>query len=171
MSNQQPLNSSNPSNPSTTTPPDHPTTTTPLNQNDSSQTKSGLYTLGLATRTSVLGPTHVTSSLASANAFTLPMQETITEWAWGDIWNRPGLDRKQRSLLNLGILIALGRQHELGMHVRGAIRNGLSELEIREAVMHSLVYVGAPAAMEGTRTVDNVLGEMEGEGEIVRGIK
>ncbi|KAL4868361.1 hypothetical protein BDV12DRAFT_186031 [Aspergillus spectabilis] len=130
-----------------------------------------LYTLGFQTRTSVLGASHVNRTLASANAFTTPMQETITEWAWGTIWNRPGLDRKQRSLLNLGMLIALNRQHELGIHVRGAVRNGLSELEIREAVMHALVYVGAPAGMEAMRTVDGVLEEMERGGEIRREIK
>ncbi|KAL4809644.1 AhpD-like protein [Aspergillus unguis] len=134
-------------------------------------TLSDLYLTGLSTRTSVLGPSHVQRSLESANAFTQPMQEAITEWAWGAIWNRPGLDRKQRSLLNIGMLIALGRQAELGMHVRGAVRNGLSELEIREAVMHSLVYCGAPAAMEGMRTVDRVLGEMEEKGELKRELK
>ncbi|KAL4879524.1 AhpD-like protein [Aspergillus karnatakaensis] len=169
MSTQQPP-STNPSSNPTTAPPEStiPTTTASSSPNT---TLSDLYTLGLQTRTSVLGPEHVNRSLASANAFTLPMQETITEWAWGATWNRPGLDRKQRSLLNLGILIALGRQHELAMHVRGAIRNGLSELEIREAVMHALVYVGAPAAMEGMRTVDTMLGEMERNGEIVRETK
>jgi 4-carboxymuconolactone decarboxylase len=99
------------------------------------------------------------------------MQEAITEFAWGSIWNRPGLDRKQRSLMNIGILIALNRQLELGVHVRGAVRNGLSELEIREAVMHTLVYCGAPAAMEGMRTVDKVLEELEREGEIKRELK
>ncbi|KAL3480252.1 AhpD-like protein [Aspergillus californicus] len=166
----------NPSNPTTT----NTNTTTPTqpepepNPNPTTNentTRKSLYDSGLATRRSVLGDAHVSKTLSSANAFTAPMQEMITEWAWGSVWNRPGLDRKQRSLMNIGLLIALNRQPELGMHVRGAIRNGLSELEIREAVMHSTVYCGAPAGMEGMRTVDAVLGEMEREGEIVREIK
>ncbi|RDW76386.1 uncharacterized protein DSM5745_06378 [Aspergillus mulundensis] len=140
-------------------------------EQSSSSSSSSMYETGLSTRKAVLGSTHVSRSLANTNAFTLPMQETITEFAWGSIWNRPGLDRRQRSLMNIGILIALNRQLELGVHVRGAVRNGLSELEIREAVMHSLVYCGAPAAMEGMRTVDKTLEEMEREGEIKRELK
>ncbi|KAL2785063.1 AhpD-like protein [Aspergillus keveii] len=175
MSNQQPTTTTNPaSNPTpanaagntnTTT-----TNTTTSNQPPASE-NSDLYNRGLDTRRAVLGPAHVDRSLASSNAFTSPMQEMITEWAWGNIWNRPGLDRKQRSLLNIGLLIALDRQNELAIHVRGAVRNGLSEIEIREAVMHSTVYCGAPAGMEGMRTVDRVLGEMEAAGEIVREVK
>ncbi|KAL4752535.1 AhpD-like protein [Aspergillus terricola var. indicus] len=143
----------------------------PVAENPSSPSGSSLYQIGLQTRQSVLGSTHVNRSLSNSNAFTFPMQEVITEFAWGSIWNRPGLDRKQRSLMNIGILIALNRQLELGVHVRGAVRNGLSELEIREAVMHTLVYCGAPAAMEGMRTVDKVLEELEKEGEIRRELK
>ncbi|KAL4905860.1 hypothetical protein BDW74DRAFT_152175, partial [Aspergillus multicolor] len=142
--------------------------TQPRTQEQSSSPFPSMYETGLSTRKEVLGSMHVNRSLANTNAFTLPMQETITEFAWGSIWNRPGLDRKQRSLMNIGILIALNRQLELGVHVRGTVRNGLSELEIREAVMHSLVYCGAPAAMEGMRTVDRTLEEMEREGEIKR---
>jgi 4-carboxymuconolactone decarboxylase len=169
MSNQQPTTTTNPaSNPANVAGNTNNTTTS--NQPPASE-NSDLYNLGLDTRRAVLGPTHVDRSLASSNAFTLPMQEMITEWAWGNIWNRPGLDRKQRSLLNIGLLIALDRQNELAIHVRGAVRNGLSEIEIREAVMHSTVYCGAPAGMEGMRTVDRVLGEMEAAGEIVREVK
>ncbi|KAL2832113.1 AhpD-like protein [Aspergillus cavernicola] len=157
-----------PSNPTTTTTTSTPNAT-PKTTNPSEPNPT-LYETGLATRRTVVGPTHVTNTLANSNAFTQPMQEMITEWAWGSIWNRPGLELKQRSLLNIGILIALNRQHELGIHVRGAVRNGLSEVEIREAVMHSTVYCGAPAGMEGMRTVDRVLGEMERGGEIKREI-
>ncbi|KAI9371195.1 putative 4-carboxymuconolactone decarboxylase [Aspergillus egyptiacus] len=143
----------------------------PTNPSSTQSDSRSLYETGLQTRRAVLGSTHVDRSLSSANAFTAPMQEMITEWAWGNVWNRPGLDRKQRSLMNIGMLIALNRQLELGVHVRGAVRNGLSELEIREAVMHATVYCGAPAGMEGMRTVDRVLGEMEAAGEIKREIK
>ncbi|KAL6239802.1 hypothetical protein BDW75DRAFT_236062 [Aspergillus navahoensis] len=133
-------------------------------------TPSGLslYRIGLQTRQSVLGSMHVNRSLSNSKAFTFPMQEAITEFAWGSIRNRPGLDRKQRSLMNIWVLVALYRQLELEVHVRGAVRDGLSELEIREAVMHTHVYCGAAAAMEEMRTVDKVLEEMEREGQIRR---
>ncbi|KAL4779504.1 AhpD-like protein [Aspergillus varians] len=144
---------------------------TPNPEPNNNNTKPTLYETGLQTRLAVVGPQHVNNTLSKTNAFTAPMQELITEWAWGSVWNRPGLDRKQRSLLNIGMLIALDRQFELGVHVRGAIRNGLSELEIREAVIHATVYCGAPAGMQGMRTVDGVLGEMEVEGEMERGLK
>ncbi|KAL4937469.1 hypothetical protein BDV06DRAFT_226918 [Aspergillus oleicola] len=158
MSQQQPSTSGDPSNPTAT-------------QQQQPQTTESRYNTGLATRRAVLGTPHVDHALASSNAFTAPMQEMITEWAWGNVWNRPGLDRKQRSIMNIGMLIALDRQAELGMHVRGAIRNGLSELEIREAVIHATVYCGAPAGMEGMRTVDRALEEMEENGEIRRTLK
>ncbi|KAL2817804.1 AhpD-like protein [Aspergillus granulosus] len=175
MSSQQPTTNSSGPGPSNPTSADTNSISNAASTTPSSQPPQGsnpdLYTRGLTTRRAVLGSDHVDRSLANSNAFTAPMQEMITEWAWGNIWNRPGLDRKQRSLLNIGLLIALDRQNELAMHVRGAVRNGLSELEIREAVMHSTVYCGAPAGMEGMRTVDRVLNEMETNGEIVREIK
>lgn len=170
--NQQPSNpTTSTSNPSTQ---DTTTTTTANNNTNINASASGNsqtpydYEAGLDTRRAVLGPAHVNRSIQNSNAFTAPMQEMITEWAWGHVWNRPGLDRKQRSLMNIGMLIALDRQPELAMHVRGAVRNGLSELEIREAVIHATVYCGAPAGMEAMRTVDGILGEMERAGEIKR---
>ena len=124
---------------------------------------------GMQTRRAVLGDTHVDNSLAhNTSTFTRPLQDFITEYAWGDVWNRPGLDRKQRSLLNLGMLIALNRMPEFGIHVRGAIRNGVSEVEIREAIVQATVYCGAPAAMEATRKADTVLQEMQENGEYTR---
>ncbi|KAL4969098.1 putative 4-carboxymuconolactone decarboxylase [Aspergillus stella-maris] len=156
---RQPSTSGEPSNPTTT---QQPSTVTTIEER---------YNAGLATRRAVVGEAHVDRALANSNAFTEPMQEMITEWAWGNVWNRPGLDRKQRSIMNIGMLIALDRQTELGLHVRGAIRNGLSELEIREAVIHATVYCGAPAGMEGMRTVDRALEEMERNGEIQRALK
>ena len=130
---------------------------------------SALFQKGLQTRRAVLGEKHVDRALTNnASAFSSPMQEMVTEWAWGNIWNRPGLDRKQRSLMNIGLLMALNRTPELAMHIRGAINNGLSEVEIREAILHSTVYCGAPAGMEATRTAERVLQEMAEKGELER---
>lgn len=134
-------------------------------------TNKDLYNQGLQTRRAVVGNEHVDRSLNSASDFSRPMQEMITEWAWGNIWNRPGLDRKQRSLLNIGMLTALNRSHELGVHIRGAVNNGLTEIEIREAIMHATVYCGAPAGMEATRTAERVLNEMAERGEHQRELK
>ncbi|KAL4893931.1 AhpD-like protein [Aspergillus ambiguus] len=133
---------------------------------------NAVYDKGLQTRREVLGNAHVDHSLAAnSNAFSRPMQEVVTEWAWGNVWNREGLNRQQRSLLNIGLLTALNRTPELAVHVRGAINNGLSELEIREAIIHSTVYCGAPAGMEATRTAEKVLREMEENGEHERVLK
>jgi 4-carboxymuconolactone decarboxylase len=105
-----------------------------------------LFDEGLAIRRSVAGDSYVDASLAkSSSTFSKPLQELVTEVGWGWIWSRPGLSRKQRSLLNLGMLCALNRSTELGVHVRGALRNGLSEEEIREALLQVGVYVGLPA--------------------------
>ncbi|KAF7117567.1 hypothetical protein CNMCM5793_006619 [Aspergillus hiratsukae] len=134
-------------------------------------TNKDLYAQGLETRRAVVGNEHVDRSLNSASDFSRPMQEMITEWAWGNIWNRPGLDRKQRSLLNIGMLTALNRSYELGVHIRGAVNNGLTEIEIREAIMHATVYCGAPAGMEATRTAERVLNEMVERGEHQRELK
>jgi 4-carboxymuconolactone decarboxylase len=105
-----------------------------------------LFEEGLAIRRSVAGDSYVDASLAShTSTFSKPLQELVTEVGWGWIWSRPGLSRKQRSLLNLGMLCALNRSTELGVHIRGALRNGLSEEEIREALLQVGVYVGLPA--------------------------
>jgi 4-carboxymuconolactone decarboxylase len=104
-----------------------------------------LFDEGIAIRRSVAGDSYVDASLAKSSTFSKPLQELVTEVGWGWIWSRPGLSRKQRSLLNLGMLCALNRSTELGVHVRGALRNGLSEEEIREALLQVGVYVGLPA--------------------------
>ncbi|EAW07812.1 putative 4-carboxymuconolactone decarboxylase [Aspergillus clavatus NRRL 1] len=134
-------------------------------------TNPDLYNKGLETRKAVLGNEHVARSISNASEFSRPMQEVVTEWAWGNIWNRPGLDRKQRSLLNIGMLMALNRTPELAVHVRGAVNNGLSEVEIREAIIHATVYCGAPAGMEAMRTAERVLNEMAEKGEHQREMK
>ena len=113
--------------------------------------------VGLQTRREVLGAEHVDRSLAQATEFSRPMQELVTEYCWGAVWSRPGLDRKVRSLLNIAMLTSLGRQHELEVHVRGAITNGVSVAEIQEALLQTAIYCGVPAAMEATRTAEATL--------------
>src|SRR4030081_1415190 len=105
------------------------------------------YRRGLAIRREVLGEAHVDRSLAGVSDFSRPVQEVVTRAAWGAIWSRPGLDRRPRSLLNLVMLTALNRNHELGVHVRGAVTNGCTEGEIQEALMQAAVYCRAPAAL------------------------
>jgi 4-carboxymuconolactone decarboxylase len=113
--------------------------------------------VGLQTRREVLGAEHVDRSLAQATDFARPLQELVTEYCWGAVWSRHGLDRKVRSLLNIAMLTALGRQHELEVHVRGAITNGVSVAEIQEALLQAAIYCGVPAAMEATRTAEATL--------------
>ncbi|HZZ47141.1 MAG TPA: carboxymuconolactone decarboxylase family protein [Pseudonocardia sp.] len=118
------------------------------------------YRRGLAIRKEVLGEAHVERSLAAVSDFSRPVQEYVTATAWGQIWSRPGLDRRTRSLLNLAMLTALGRNHELGVHVRGAVTNGCTETEIQEALLQAAVYCGAPAALESFRVAEGVLSEL-----------
>jgi 4-carboxymuconolactone decarboxylase len=101
---------------------------------------------GMRTRREVLGDEHVDRSVAGANEFTAPFQDFITRYAWGEVWNRPGLTRPQRSMITLAVLTALGRSEELALHVRGALRNGLTPGEISEVLLHTAVYAGVPAA-------------------------
>jgi 4-carboxymuconolactone decarboxylase len=108
----------------------------------------------------VLGAEHVERSLAKASEFARPMQELVTEYCWGAVWARPGLDRRTRSLVNLGMLTALDRQHELKIHVRGAVNNGCTPEEIREVLMQALIYCGVPAGMEAFRATEAALEEL-----------
>ncbi|KAJ9226947.1 hypothetical protein DTO027B5_2163 [Paecilomyces variotii] len=128
-----------------------------------------LFEEGLKVRRSVVGSEYVDRALANGSTeFWRPGQELVTEWCWGNIWTRPGLDRKQRSLLNIGMLMALNRSPELGIHIRGAINNGLTEVEIREAILHATVYCGAPAGVDAMKVAEKVLNEMEEKGEYKR---
>jgi 4-carboxymuconolactone decarboxylase len=123
-----------------------------------------LYDQGIPIRTDVTGPQHVQRSLQNNSSdFARPMQELATEWGWGSIWTRPGLERKTRSLLNIAMLCALNRMTELAVHVRGAINNGASELEIRETLMQVGAYCGLPAGLEGVRVAEGVLKTIRGE--------
>lgn len=120
-----------------------------------------LFDKGLKTRRDVLGAEYVDTSLKNADDFTMPMQELVTQYCWGDVWNRPGLDRRTRSFLNLAMLTALNRPHELKLHVRGAIHNGLSKDEIKEVFLQSAIYCGVPAAIDSFRTAKEVFKDME----------
>ncbi len=115
---------------------------------------------GLKTRREVLGDAYVDAAVNKATEYNWPMQEFVTEYCWDEIWNRPGLSRKDRSMLNLGMISALGRTQELKMHVRGAINNGWTKEELREVFLQVAVYCGVPAAIDSFRTAQEVFKEM-----------
>ena len=112
---------------------------------------------GLKTRRQVMGDDFVDRALAGATPFTEPMQHYITRNAWGDVWQRPGLDLKPRSLVTVAMLTALGRQHELKGHVRGALNNGATTAEIQEVLLHASIYCGVPCAVEAFRSAAEVV--------------
>ena len=119
-----------------------------------------LFQQGLQTRREVLGAAYVDASIAGADDFNRPMQELVTQYCWGDVWNRPGLDRRTRSLLNLAMLTALNRPHELKLHVRGALNNGVTKDEIREVFLQAAIYCGVPAGIDAFRQAREVFKEM-----------
>ncbi len=121
-----------------------------------------LFEQGLQTRREVLGADYVDRALAQADDFNRPLQEYVTQYCWGDIWNRPGLDRRTRSLLNLAMLTALNRPHELELHIRGALRNGVTREEIREVFLQAGMYCGVPAAVDSFRTARKVFQDVDG---------
>jgi 4-carboxymuconolactone decarboxylase len=116
---------------------------------------------GMRVRREVLGDEHVDRAIANTTDLTRDFQAFITKMAWGEIWTRDGLDRRSRSMITLAVLTALGREQELAMHVRAAVRNGLSEEEIAEVLMHTAVYAGVPAANAAFGVASEVLGERE----------
>ena len=122
------------------------------------------YDKGLATRKQVMGEDFVARALSNTTDFTRPIQEHITAKAWGDVWQRPGLDLKTRSLVTVALLTALGKQHELKGHVRGALNNGCTVAEIRETLLHCAVYAGVPAAIDAFRAAQEVLNEVQQQG-------
>ncbi|MEJ8836297.1 carboxymuconolactone decarboxylase family protein [Ramlibacter sp. AN1133] len=112
---------------------------------------------GLATRRKVLGNEYVDNALNRATSFTDPMQELVTKHAWGNTWQRPGLDLKTRSIVTVSMLVALNRPHELKAHVRGALNNGVTREELQEIFLHASVYCGFPAAIDALRTAAEVI--------------
>jgi 4-carboxymuconolactone decarboxylase len=113
--------------------------------------KDKLFETGLRTRKAVLGAEYVSKQIRQADDFSLPMQEVVTKTAWGLVWTRPGLSRKARSMINIAMLVALGKADELELHIAGALRNGVTRNEIREILIHTSMYCGFPAALGGFR--------------------
>ena len=118
------------------------------------------FAAGLAIRRDMFGPEGADRQIEAATDFTRPLQDMVTRYCFGEVWNRPTLDRKTRSMLTLALLTALGKQNQLRVHVRGAIQNGVSKEEIREVLMHSMIYAGLPAAVDSFATTTEVLKQM-----------
>jgi 4-carboxymuconolactone decarboxylase len=116
---------------------------------------------GLALRKQVLGADYVEKSMAAADDFSRPMQELSTEYCWGYVWGRPGLALRDRSLINIAMISALNRPHELKLHVKAALTNGLSREEIREVLMQVAVYCGVPAGIDSTRIAREAFAEID----------
>ena len=117
------------------------------------------FDAGLKTRREVLGPAYVDKSMAAVDDFSREFTDLLNTYCWNDIWNRPGLDRKMRSILNLGMLCALNREHELKLHIRGALNNGLTKEEIKEVFLQVAIYCGVPAAVVAFRAAKEVFSE------------
>jgi len=116
---------------------------------------------GLKLRKQVLGAEYVEKSMANADSFSLPMQELSTEYCWGHVWTRPGLALRDRSLINIAMISALNRPHELKLHVKAALNNGLSREEIREVILQVAVYCGVPAGIDSTRIAREAFAELD----------
>jgi 4-carboxymuconolactone decarboxylase len=130
-----------------------------LKPEEGSPMSKEVYDKGLAIRREVLGAEYVDNAIQNADAFNRPLQELVTEYCWGAVWGRPGLPKKTRSLLNLAMLTALNRPHELKLHVRGALTNGVSREEIAEVLLQAAIYCGVPAAVDAFRTAREALKE------------
>src|SRR4051794_22532023 len=127
---------------------------------EKAETMDELFDRGLALRREGLGAGYVDRSMKSANDFMMAFQRITTEWCWGYAWTRPGLDRKTRSLMNLAMLTALNRAPEIKLHVRGALNNGVTVDEIKEALIHATIYCGIPAGLDAFKAADEVLKEV-----------
>jgi 4-carboxymuconolactone decarboxylase len=123
-----------------------------------------MHARGLKNRKEVLGEAHVERSFATADDFSRPYQDLITEYCWGAVWDRPGLSRKTRSLLNIAMLTALNREDEFKLHVRAAFRNGVTRDEIREVLLQTAIYCGVPAANSAFKQAREVFAAMDKEG-------
>ena len=132
----------------------------PIEQAREARPDDAAFQAGLTTRTQVMGAEYVDRALGAATDFTMPTQEFITANAWGNVWQRPGLDLKTRSLITVAMLTAQGKQHELKAHVRGAINNGATPEELREVMLHATVYCGFPTAIDAFRAVTEVVESM-----------
>ncbi len=117
------------------------------------------FEAGLKLRKEVLGDAYVDRSINNANEFNKPLQQLVTEYCWGDVWQREGLEKKERSMINLAMISALNRPHELALHVRGALNNGLTPVQIREVLMQVAIYCGVPAAIDSFRVAMQIMEE------------
>lgn len=126
---------------------------------EQSTTHQSTLETGNRIRREVLGDAHVDRSLENATEFGRAIQELVTEYCWGAVWSRPGLDRRDRSLINIAMLTALNRSHELGLHVHGAINNGVTPEEIQEVLIQTAIYAGVPASLESFRVAERVITE------------
>jgi 4-carboxymuconolactone decarboxylase len=123
------------------------------------------YEAGMMVRRAVLGDDHVDRAIQRTTEFTAPFQDFITRYAWGSVWSREGLDRRTRSAVTLSVLAALGRENEIEMHVRGALRNGLTPAEIGEVLLHTSIYAGVPAANAAFAIAQRVIDAESAPGE------
>src|SRR5580700_5837787 len=126
-----------------------------------SKVDKSTYDIGLKIRKSVLGADYVEKALATADDFNMPMQELTTEYCWGAVWGREGLPHKTRSMLNLAMISCLNRPHELKMHVKGALKNGVTKDEIREVFLQVAIYAGIPAGVDSFRIAREAFAEVE----------
>jgi 4-carboxymuconolactone decarboxylase len=122
-------------------------------------TRRETYDAGMRVREEVVGAEYVARAVAATTDFNRPMQELVTEYCWGAVWTRPGLGRRERSMINLAMLTALGKPTELGAHVRGALNNGVTPEEIQEVLLQTAIYVGVPAALESFRVANDIVAE------------
>ena len=125
-------------------------------------TRKELRDTGLKNRREVLGDKYVDKALSNITEFNRPLQDLLNEYCWGDCWGRKGLTRKERSMIVLGMLTALGKSHEVATHVRGALNNGLTEQQIAEVFLQAAIYCGVPAAVDSFREATKVLAELNG---------
>jgi 4-carboxymuconolactone decarboxylase len=129
------------------------------------KTRKETYEDGLAIRREVLGTEHVNRSLEQCSEFARPIQELVTEYCWGAVWSREGLEKKTRSMINIAMLTALNRSHELSVHIKGALHNGLTESEIQEILLQCAIYVGVPASLESFRIAEKAIAESKKNAE------
>ncbi|TVY48172.1 4-carboxymuconolactone decarboxylase [Lachnellula occidentalis] len=142
-------------------------TSTPASSDNVAKAHKTLFDEGLKIRYEVAGKTYVDKALVNGSSeFARPMQELVTEACWGSVWSRPGLERKTRSMLNMAMLCALNRGPELAVHVRGALNNGASEVEIREVLLQVSIYCGMPAGLEGFKIAEKVILDVAKEKEL-----
>ncbi|WP_046469033.1 4-carboxymuconolactone decarboxylase [Allosalinactinospora lopnorensis] len=133
-----------------------------MSSHDTGSQEAARYAAGMKVRREVLGDEHVNRAEARKTPFTEPFQDLITRYAWGDVWTRPGLDRRTRSCMVLTALVAKGHWEELAMHVRAALRNGLTADEIQEVFLQAAIYCGVPAANKAFAVAQEVLAEADG---------